>query len=283
MSLTRCPADVLGVLWLWRWAQARAAATGGPVADHDIAVVPLFEKIDDLAHAHETLAAMLDEPAYREHLAGRGDRQMVMVGYSDSTKDGGYLAACCGLQAAQERLHAAAAARGVKLTFFHGRGGSLGRGGGPAARGILSLPPETLDGRLRLTEQGEVLAERYDDAEIARRHLEQVTWATLVASTLRRRPIRRPSGRAGRAAWPPASLAAYRDLVDQPGFIGYFSQTHADRRHREPADRLPAGPPPRRADARRPAGDSLGVRLDAEPLHDSRLVWPGHGPGRGEV
>jgi phosphoenolpyruvate carboxylase len=224
VSLTRCPADVLCVLWLWRWARGRAAAAGEPVADHDIAVVPLFEKIDDLARADATLATILDVPAYREHLAGRGDRQMVMVGYSDSTKDGGYLAACCGLQSAQERLHVAAAARGVKLTFFHGRGGSLGRGGGPAARGILSLPPETLDGSLRLTEQGEVLAERYDDVEIARRHLDQVTWATLVASTA---PPPPPT-----AEWPALaarmadkSLAAYRDLVDQPGFIGYFSKT----------------------------------------------------------
>jgi phosphoenolpyruvate carboxylase len=224
VSLTRCPADVLGVLWLWRWAQTKARAAGDAVADHDIAVVPLFEKIGDLARADETLGTMLDEPAYREHLARRGNRQIVMVGYSDSTKDGGYLAACCGLQSAQERLHAVAAAEGVKLTFFHGRGGSLGRGGGPAARGILSLPPETLDGSLRLTEQGEVLAERYDDVEIARRHLDQVTWATLVASTLPppAPPPEWPALGAGMAA---VSLAAYRDLVDQPGFIGYFSKT----------------------------------------------------------
>ena len=224
VSLTRCPADVLAVLWLWRWAQARAAAAGEEVARHDIAVVPLFEKIHDLAHAHETLAAIIDEPCYREHVRGRGDRQVVMVGYSDSTKDGGYLAACCGLQTAQSQLHAAAAARGVAVTFFHGRGGSLGRGGGPAARGILSLPAETLDGTLRLTEQGEVLAERYDDAEIARRHLEQVLWATLVASGMRRDEPR--------AEWLAISTrmadrshAVYRDLVDQPGFISYFSQT----------------------------------------------------------
>ena len=224
VSLTRCPADVLSVLWLWRWAQGRAAAAGEPVAEADIAIVPLFEKIHDLAHAHETLAAILDVPAYREHLRGRGDRQMVMVGYSDSTKDGGYLSACCGLQNAQSHLHAAAEARGVALTFFHGRGGSLGRGGGPAARGILSLPSETLDGSLRLTEQGEVLAERYDDSEIARRHLEQVTWATLVASSVRRTEPK-PEWVAIAERMAERSFAAYRELVDQPGFIGYFSQT----------------------------------------------------------
>ena len=224
ISLTRSPADVLAVLWLWRWARRRAHARGEEVAPSDIAIVPLFEKINDLAHAHDTLAAILDEPCYRDHLAGRGDRQIVMVGYSDSTKDGGYLAACCGLQAAQGNLHATAAARGVSLTFFHGRGGSLGRGGGPAARGILSLPPETLDGSLRLTEQGEVLAERYDDVEVACRHLEQVSWATLVASSVRRaEPKHEWTDVATRMA--ERSWMVYRELVDQPGFIRYFSQT----------------------------------------------------------
>ena len=224
VSLTRSPADVLCVLWLWRWAQKQAADQGQPVATHDIAIMPLFEKIHDLQHGHETLGDILDTPAYREHLASRGNRQLVMVGYSDSTKDGGYLAACWGLQAAQSRLHAAAAARGVALTFFHGRGGSLGRGGGPAARGILSLPAETLDGSLRLTEQGEVLAERYDDTEIACRHLEQVSWATLMA-TSSRSPDPDPAWIALIEQMAARSHAAYRELVDEPGFIDYFSQT----------------------------------------------------------
>ncbi len=224
VSLTRHPADVLAVLWLWRSARRRAAARGEPVAAGDIAIAPLLEKIADLAAGHETLAAILDEPAYAAHLAGRGGRQIVMVGYSDSTKDGGYLAACWGLQAAQGNLHAAAAARGVRLTFFHGRGGSLGRGGGPAARGILSLPPETLDGSLRLTEQGEVLAERYDDVQIAERHLEQVSWATLMASTARRH-VPPPGWTTLMARLAERSFGVYRELVDQPGFIGYFSAT----------------------------------------------------------
>jgi len=288
VSLTKCPADVLCVLWLWRWAQGRAAAAGKPVAHHDIAIVPLFEKIDDLTHADTTLGAILDEPAYREHLAGRGNRQMVMVGYSDSTKDGGYFAACCGLQSSQERLHRAAAARGVRVTFFHGRGGSLGRGGGPAARGILSLPPETLDGSLRLTEQGEVLAERYDDVEIARRHLDQVAWATLVASTAP--PAPPPT------EWPDIadrmatrSLAAYRDLVGQPGFIGYFSKTTPI----DDIENLPIGSRPARRRGERtlddlraipwvfawtqsrcmiPAWYGLGAAL-AEVKYEDRRAW----------
>jgi phosphoenolpyruvate carboxylase len=224
ISLTRTPADVLAVLWLWRWAVGRAEAQGEPVSDHTIAIVPLFEKIGDLAHAEETLAAILDEPAYADHLARSGNRQIVMVGYSDSTKDGGYLAACWGLQDAQRRLHDIAEARSVGLTFFHGRGGSLGRGGGPAARGILSLPAKSLDGSLRLTEQGEVLAERYDDAEIASRHLEQVSWATLVASSVRRVDPE-PAWTELAEQMSVRSREVYRELVDQPGFISYFSQT----------------------------------------------------------
>jgi phosphoenolpyruvate carboxylase len=177
-----------------------------------------------------------------------------MVGYSDSTKDGGYLAACVGLQTAQERLHRAAADRGVSLTFFHGRGGSLGRGGGPAARGILSLPAETLDGSLRLTEQGEVLAERYDDAEIARRHLEQVSWATLVASSVRRTEPR-PEWVALVGRMAERSHAVYRELVDQPGFIGYFAQTTPI----EEIENLPIGSRPSRRRGERTLDDLRAI------------------------
>ena len=135
ISLTRSAADVLGVLWLWRHAQAAAAAQGKPRATSELKIAPLFEKIGDLERARQTLSAMLANPLYAKHLARQGNRQVVMVGYSDSTKDGGYLAACWGLQRAQSELHRVAAEHGIRLTFFHGRGGSLGRGGGPAARG----------------------------------------------------------------------------------------------------------------------------------------------------
>src|SRR5690606_22993163 len=119
-------------------------------------------------------------------LAKLGMRQTIMVGYSDSTKDGGYLAACWGLYRAQAELYGVAESAGVHLTFFHGRGGSLGRGGGPAARSIASLPEHTVDGAIRITEQGEVLAERYDDPQIAHRHLEQVVAATLMSGASKR-------------------------------------------------------------------------------------------------
>jgi len=221
ISMTRYPSDMLTVLWLWHRASVEQAPDVKPSAD--LKIIPLFEKIGDLKNAATTLSAILKQPAYAEYLSRQERRQTVMVGYSDSTKDGGYLAACWGLYLAQDRLHAVADEHDVRLTFFHGRGGSLGRGGGPAARGILSLPPHTLDGSLRLTEQGEVLAERYDDVDIAYRHLEQVSWATLVAANLEA-PIVKPEWTACMDSLAERSLVVYRELVDQPGFIEYFDE-----------------------------------------------------------
>ena len=166
---------------------------------------------------------MLGHPAYRAHLRRLGDVQTVMVGYSDSTKDGGYLAANWALYRAQEELHRAALRHGVRLLFFHGRGGSLGRGGGPTARGILALPPQSLRGGLRVTEQGEALADRYDDPAVAYRHLEQVLWATLL-STGQPGPPPRPEWVRAMEALSGLALAAYRELVDEPGLLAYFEQ-----------------------------------------------------------
>ncbi len=223
ISLTSAPSDVLAVLWLWRWAQSVGSAPGTNIEElaEQLSIAPLFEKIGDLKNGPATLEAILEQPAYAEHLRRQGSRQVVMIGYSDSTKDGGYLAACWGLYRAQSDLQRVANRHGVRLTFFHGRGGSLGRGGGPAARGIYSLPPDALDGSLRLTEQGEVLAERYDDDQIAYRHLEQVTSATLLASALPARTAK-PAWSAIMERLAKRSYEAYRELVDQPGFVEYF-------------------------------------------------------------
>jgi phosphoenolpyruvate carboxylase len=220
VSMTREPSDLLTVLWLWKWSEQ---TDGGHPRDSKLRlpVVPLFETISDLERAPDILATLLDNAIYREWLAGLGDRQIVMIGYSDSTKDGGYLAACWNLQRAQADLHNVAAERGVKLTFFHGRGGSLGRGGGPAARAILSLPTPAFDGSLRLTEQGEILAERYDDPKVAFRHLEQVLWSVLVASTLHSAEI--PAiWREWMDGFTDRSFAAYRRLVEHPAFPRFF-------------------------------------------------------------
>jgi phosphoenolpyruvate carboxylase len=233
ISMTRRPSDVLAVLWLSRWAATRA---GLPEARLPVPIAPLFETIDDLAAAPDTLDFLLSHPAYREELDAQGGRQMVMVGYSDSTKDGGYVAAAWNLFDAQSRMQETAEVHGVPLVFFHGRGGALGRGGGPAARHIRSLPPATLRAGLRITEQGEVLAERYDDRRVAARHLQQMLSAVLEGGGRAMPPGEGSTPASGQEVGEPplpralfdvlarASRAAYRDLVDHPGFIRYFEE-----------------------------------------------------------
>jgi phosphoenolpyruvate carboxylase len=246
ISMTKQPSDVLAVLWFWRWSES---VDGGEDRDRQmlLPVVPLFETITDLHDAPRTLRVLLETPIYREHVRALGDRQTVMIGYSDSTKDGGYLAAQWALYNVQRELQRAAEEFGVRLVFFHGRGGSLGRGGGPAARGILSLPTMAFSGSLRLTEQGETLAERYDQPKIAHRHLEQVIWSILTAVS--RSPQDPP------APWSDLierlsseSLAAYRQLVDNPAFGEFYrTVTPVDE-----IERLPIGsrPSKRKASSR---------------------------------
>ena len=223
VSFTSSAADVTDVLELARLAAADdASSVGVPVLD----VVPLFESSAALGSAGPILAALLDDPTYRSGIADRGDRQEVMLGYSDSNKESGFLAAAWMLHEAQAALAATARDRGVELTLFHGRGGAIGRGGGPTNRAILGQAPGSVDGRLKLTEQGEVIAANYADVTIARRHLEQMTGAVLVASTPEH------EARLGRAVAVGAPImgelastarAAYRSLVhDDPGFASFF-------------------------------------------------------------
>ncbi|MFW5682118.1 MAG: phosphoenolpyruvate carboxylase, partial [Phycisphaeraceae bacterium] len=219
ISMTHKPSDALTMLWLTRAAAARCG--GEPTVR--LPVVPLFETIDDLDRAGEILTAMLETPAYLEHVHASGGVQLCMVGYSDSCKDGGYLASNWMLYQAQRELATVAHDHGVELMVFHGRGGSLGRGGGPAARGILSLPGESVRGRIRMTEQGEVLAERYDDPEIVRRHLEQVTWATLLVSGRRERQSE-PGWEELLHAAADAAYEHYRAFREDEGFLEYFGQ-----------------------------------------------------------
>ena len=216
VSFTRTAADIAAVFEL-----AEAAVGDRLVLD----VIPLFETGDDLARCVEVLDEALTLAPVRHRLSATGRRMEVMVGYSDSAKDIGPVSATLALYDAQARLARWAARHAISLTLFHGRGGALGRGGGPVNRAVLAQPPGSVSGRFKVTEQGEVIFARYGDPELAMRHLEQVASAALVAST--------PSveQRTSAAAQEFAALAgtlftaareAYWALVRRDGFADWF-------------------------------------------------------------
>jgi phosphoenolpyruvate carboxylase len=213
-SMSTAPSDVLAM-------QLFAREVG--IAPH-IDIVPLFETIDDLEAAPAIMTALFDTPEYAAHLAERGGRQQIMLGYSDSNKDGGYLASNWRLFMAQRRLAEVCAARGLTLELFHGRGGSIGRGGGPANRSILAQPRGSFTGGMKMTEQGEVIAYRYGNPDIARRHLHQVMSAALISlGGAGQDP--EPDWLAAMDALSEAGAAAYRALVyESPGFMRYWEQ-----------------------------------------------------------
>ena len=212
VSGTRGPADVLAVVELAEEAGAR------------VSPVPLFETIHDLREAPAIVAALLDEPRFARGVEDRGGRVEVMVGYSDSGKDGGYLTAQWEIHRAQERLAALAAERGIELTIFHGRGGSTGRGGGPTHAAVLAQPPGHPPGRLKLTEQGETISFKYGLPGLAHRNLEAALAATLLAAFPGAIQVVPPAGAhealedlSGRA------FAAYRALVwEDERFLPFF-------------------------------------------------------------
>jgi phosphoenolpyruvate carboxylase len=218
ISMSRSAADALAVL-----ALARVA---GCIDDGQVAldVAPLFETVADLEAATDVMHALFDDPVYRAHLKARGDAQTVMLGYSDSAKDGGLLASRWALQRAQVELMELGSRAGVRIVFFHGRGGSVSRGGGKTERAIIAAPRGSVDGRLRVTEQGEVIHRKYGIRALALRNLEQATAAVLRAS-LRPRPRepREEQWRAIAGELAQASRAHYRALVHERGdFADYF-------------------------------------------------------------
>jgi phosphoenolpyruvate carboxylase len=215
VSMSESAADALAVLALARLAGADPAM---------LDVAPLFETVDDLAAAPSILRELLDDPVYREHLRRRGLRQVVMLGYSDSNKDGGIAASRFALQEAQAELSQIAAAAGIDLSFFHGRGGTASRGGGRTERAVVASPAGSVNGHLRLTEQGEVIHRKYGIRAIALRNIEQAFSGLLVATT--RSPDPDPRERRWRqvmATIADASRAHYRRLIyDDAEFAQYF-------------------------------------------------------------
>jgi phosphoenolpyruvate carboxylase len=199
------------------------------VSDFDVyapvGIVPLFETIDDLQRGSSILEAALDLPLYRAMVTARGDSQEVMLGYSDSNKDGGYLAANWALYRAELDLVESARKTGIRLRLFHGRGGTVGRGGGPSYDAILAQPPGAVSGSLRITEQGEVIAAKYAEPRIAHRNLETLLAATLEATLLDVEGLGDAAGPAYEVLDELAARAqrAYAELVHEtPGFVDYF-------------------------------------------------------------
>ena len=192
----------------------------------DLDIVPLFETIADLGAGADIIARAFKLPLYRSLVAARGNCVEIMLGYSDSNKDGGYLTSNWSLYKAATRLvEVVCRAQGVRLRLFHGRGGSVGRGGGPSYHAILAQPPESVGGMLRLTEQGEVIASKYADPERGRLNLETLAAATLEASLLPHAVAADKTNRYFEMMehLSQRSFAAYRRLVrETPGFIDYF-------------------------------------------------------------
>ena len=226
LSMASDVSDVLAVLLLAKEARL-ADLQDGVDGWSRVDVVPLFETIEDLENAPDVIDTLLSNSLYRRNVSLRGGSQEVMVGYSDSNKDGGYLTANWKLYAAQAQLATVAKRHGVTLRLFHGRGGAVGRGGGPAGKAILAQPPGSVQGRLKITEQGEVIAARYFDQDIAYRNLEQIVHAVLMASA---------EQGAGAGETPPewaqvmeevsdTAFRAYRALVyDDPHFVRFFQE-----------------------------------------------------------
>lgn len=232
VSMTHAASDLLEVLLLMKETGLFSLTDSGARSGLD--VVPLLETIDDLEAGPGLLGGLFADPVYRAHLESRGEEesreggpfQEIMLGYSDSNKDGGFLMANVALREAQAALCGACEAAGVEFRLFHGRGGTVGRGGGRANRAILSMPPAAQNGRIRFTEQGEVISFRYGVPAIARRHLEQIVSAVIVSTS--RWGGREEEGASEAFVEMAGDLAAraraaYRGLIDDPGFWGWFS------------------------------------------------------------
>lgn len=222
ISMCQSVSDVLEAAILLK--EAGLLDASGPQPYCPVGISPLFETIDDLHNGAAILQAMLDLPLYRTLVAARGDWQEVMLGYSDSNKDGGYLTANWAVYRAELALADVARKTGIRLRLFHGRGGTVGRGGGPSYQAILAQPPGAVNGSLRLTEQGEVIAAKYAEPHMARRNLESLVAATLESTLLDVEGLGDAAEPAYAVLDEVATLArrAYDELVNTPGFVDYF-------------------------------------------------------------
>jgi len=229
ISMAHSVSDVLEVLVLAKEAGLYRVYPNGEILS-EIHIAPLLETIEDLRNGPKMLETLFRLPVYRNHLKVRNNLQEVMLGYSDGSKDGGTLTANWQLYKAQKEIHEMGAKYGIKLKFFHGRGGSLGRGGGPLYSSLLSQPPVTLGDGVKITEQGEVLSSRYLLRDIAYRSLEQATSTMMVAiakQKLNEKKGKAPNEEAVRAMDKISeyALEKYQALVfNDPDFLAYFKE-----------------------------------------------------------
>ncbi len=223
VSMTHSVSDLLEVLLLakevgmWRMKN--------DIVTTPLDVVPLFETIEDLKGAASLMEALYKNELYRRHLSARGDFQEIMLGYSDSNKDGGFWMANWALHKGQEHLSEVGLQNNIKMRFFHGRGGSVGRGGGRANQAIFAIPVQSRSGRMRFTEQGEVISFRYARPSIARRHLEQIVNAVLMTANDKECDVGcSPPIQALMERIATRSMQVYRKLIDDPTFWPWYKQ-----------------------------------------------------------
>lgn len=227
ISMTHTVSDLLEVMLLAKEAQLWQLQDGKVICPLDF--VPLFETIEDLEAADKRMLALIKHPIYRQQIAARGHFQEIMLGYSDSSKDGGYWMANWALHKAQKRLGKLCHQQKIDFRLFHGRGGTVGRGGGRTSQtAILAMPPAVHNGRIRFTEQGEVISFRYALPAMARRHTEQIVNAMIQATAVAAQSGDKPSDDSyhedlmERIAQ--QAMGAYRTLIEQDGFWSWYTQ-----------------------------------------------------------
>ena len=278
ISMCQSVSDMLEAAVFLKEAGLLDASSDQPYSP--VGVVPLFETIDDLQRGSAIMEAVLDIPLYRGLVHARGEQQEVMLGYSDSNKDGGYLAANWALYRAELDLVEMARKTGIRMRLFHGRGGTVGRGGGPSYDAILAQPPGAVKGSLRITEQGEVIAAKYAEPTIAQRNLETLLAATLESTLLDMEGL-------GDAAEPAYEVLddlaaraqrAYSELgARDAGIRGVLQGVDASQRDRRTEHRQPSCLPQTHHGDLRPARHSVGTGLEPVARHAAGLVRHGRG------